>query len=51
MKKINDSDIKKLFNDSSRYEIKLSSEDITKNVLILNEEKPAKKKKPYCFPC
>ena len=50
MKKINDSDIKKLFNDSSRYEIKLSSEDITKNVLILNEEKPVKKKKTILFP-
>lgn len=50
MKKINDSDIKKIFNDSSRYEIKLSSEDITKNVLILNEEKPVKKKKTILFP-
>ena len=50
MKKINDSDIKKIFNDSSRYEIKLSSEDITKNVPILNEEKPVKKKKTILFP-
>ena len=41
---------KKIFNDSLRYEIKLSSEDITKNVPILNEEKPVKKKKTILFP-